>query len=75
MSIRENLIDSQWPGTREAVLSDLKNHFTATEFKRDDVNDAFAALWTATRIFQGKAKRIPDKPEVDSRGLRMEMFF
>jgi predicted RNase H-like nuclease len=41
----------------------------------DDINDAFAALWTAERIYEGTAKVIPDPPEVDSMALRMEMWY
>ncbi|WP_152053420.1 DUF429 domain-containing protein [Tautonia marina] len=41
----------------------------------DDLLDAMAACWTANRIAEGIARRIPDKPPTDSRGLRMEMWF
>ena len=40
----------------------------------DDLLDATAACWTAERLQGGIAKRIPDSPPVDSRGLRMEMW-
>jgi predicted RNase H-like nuclease len=42
---------------------------------RDDFLDACAALWTAGRIYRGIAKRIPDFPECDSRGLDMAIWF
>lgn len=42
---------------------------------RDDFLDACAALWTAGRTYRGIAKRIPDFPECDSRGLDMAIWF
>jgi predicted RNase H-like nuclease len=39
----------------------------------DDVLDAGAALWSARRIAKGTARRVPDPPPVDARGLRMEI--
>jgi predicted RNase H-like nuclease len=42
---------------------------------RDDVLDAFAALWTAERIFLGMSQTIPSVPPKDSFGLNMEMVF
>lgn len=36
--------------------------------------DAAAFLWTARRIFAHAAIRIPEDPEWDEQGLRMEMF-
>ncbi|MGI8483515.1 MAG: DUF429 domain-containing protein [Thermomicrobiales bacterium] len=41
--------------------------------KADDVLDAIAAAWTAQRLVEGEAVRLPDEPEVDERGLRMEI--
>ncbi len=41
----------------------------------DDLLDAMAAAWTAARIARGTAKTLPDRPELDPRGLRMEMVF
>lgn len=37
----------------------------------DDILDAFAALWTAERIFRGHARTLPDAVLRDSLGLRM----
>lgn len=42
--------------------------------KADDVLDALAAFWTARRIASGARRRIPAARQVDSRGLRMEMW-
>jgi predicted RNase H-like nuclease len=40
----------------------------------DDYIDALVCAWTAVCVERGKASRIPDEPEVDERGLRMEMW-
>lgn len=39
----------------------------------DDVIDAFAALWTAERIAEGKAVTHPANPELDAHGLPMSI--
>jgi predicted RNase H-like nuclease len=39
----------------------------------DDLLDAFAACWTAERIFSGQAETLPHDPPRDSAGLRMEI--
>ena len=39
----------------------------------DDVLDAFAALWTAERIFNGTSVTLPAAPLLDGTGLRMEI--
>jgi predicted RNase H-like nuclease len=41
---------------------------------RDDLLDALAAAWTAARIADGAAEALPAGPELDPRGLRMEML-
>lgn len=41
----------------------------------DDLHDALAALWTALRYHRGEARRVPDTPATDARGLRMEMWY
>ena len=41
----------------------------------DDIYDAFAALWTAERIFKGKAEVIPNPSPQDAIGLRMEIWY
>ena len=66
---RERLIDGAWPRQRQEVVGQLSRR----DYEPDDVNDAFAALWTAKRIFSGKAKVLGPQA-VDRRGLRMEMW-
>jgi predicted RNase H-like nuclease len=39
----------------------------------DDLCDAYAALWTALRIHHGQAITLPDGPDVDEFGQRMQI--
>jgi predicted RNase H-like nuclease len=39
----------------------------------DDLLDAAVAAWTAVRIGQKQAVHLPEKPEFDGTGLRMEI--
>jgi len=41
----------------------------------DDLLDAMATLWTADRYLAGRAERVPQTPALDSRGLRMEIWY
>ena len=43
--------------------------------KADDVLDAIVAAWTARRDALGRSRRLPEEPQVDARGLRLEMVF
>ncbi len=56
------------PGRREASR-------WAPPAKPDDVLDAIVAAWTAKRVVDGKAGRLPEEPEMDSTGLRMEIVY
>jgi len=42
---------------------------------RDDFIDACAAAWTARRVFDGAAERLPSNVVRDRRGLDMAMWF
>jgi len=76
MQERVALIDSVWPNARLELLQSLEQQgITREHYALDDLNDAFAALWTSRRIFLGQAQRIPEVPDIDSRGLRMEMWY
>ena len=66
---REALIDATWPGERER----LRHAIRGCRCKPDDLNDAFAALWTARRMRDRKAVVLPASPPKDGRGLRMEI--
>lgn len=41
----------------------------------DDLLDAMVAAWTARRFAAGEAGRLPENPETDVRGLRIEMVY
>jgi predicted RNase H-like nuclease len=41
----------------------------------DDILDALVAAWTAGQAVLGKAKTLPENPELDSKNLRMEMLY
>jgi predicted RNase H-like nuclease len=71
----------------EARLALVSAHFGAEVYERvaaqvkgqgvapDDILDAFAALWSAQRIFEGKARRLPAEPVFDSLGLPMHIWY
>lgn len=63
------LVENGFPEAAQAVAR--AREFTAAP---DDVLDAFAACWTAARIADGEAERLPRRPEKDGKGLRMEMW-
>jgi predicted RNase H-like nuclease len=63
-------------------LAELRQHFDGLDAPKpppganpDDLLDALAAAWTAGRIARGEAGSVPDVPELDPRGLRMEIVF
>jgi predicted RNase H-like nuclease len=66
---RESLVKPLYGAAYAAAQSSLPRG----QYGNDDLLDAFAALWTGERLVAGKALVIPDKPPVDSCGLRMEM--
>ena len=41
---------------------------------RDDVLDAFAVLWSASRIANGDAVRLPEEPRYDAGGIDMAIW-
>jgi predicted RNase H-like nuclease len=49
--------------------------FPRSRVASDDVLDAYAAAWTALRIAENAARRIPPRPPIDAKGLRMEMWY
>ncbi|MBS1994772.1 MAG: DUF429 domain-containing protein [Cyanobacteria bacterium SZAS LIN-2] len=73
--LREALIDSAWPGDRERLAAELAAmHPGAWAF--DDLNDAFAALWSAIRVAQSTAQSFPAEAdgEVDAYGIPMRIL-
>jgi predicted RNase H-like nuclease len=67
---RETPIESEWPG----ALSHMRTLLKGVRYSRDDLLDAFAALWTARRIASGEARSLPAVPATDAMGLRMEIL-
>jgi len=55
------------------AYSSLQKKLPQKKYANDDLLDAFAALWTAERVYNNQAMVIPSEPPVDSCGLRMEM--
>jgi predicted RNase H-like nuclease len=66
---RERLIDREWPGERERLARLLRG----SRYAADDLNDAFAALWSSRRIAGGKARAFPCETQRDSKGLPMRI--
>lgn len=62
-----------------AIFSDLEQFVArsrqADKVAPDDILDAVAAAWTAGRAVIGKANTLPENPEFDSRGLKMEILY
>jgi predicted RNase H-like nuclease len=57
------------------VLTQATGTFKRTQVAGDDLLDAGVLAWTACRIASGRANRVPPHPDVDRRGLRMEIWF
>lgn len=70
-SIRERLIDGHFGA--ELRLSVRQQH-SRSLVQDDDVNDAFAALWTAERIISGSVKILPNPPQWDALGIEMVIW-
>jgi predicted RNase H-like nuclease len=66
---RASLIDNEWPGERERLARELGG----SGYGIDDLNDAFAALWSAKRIAADIAEVFGSR-ETDHCGLRMEIW-
>ena len=69
---REALITGTFGATARA---EVRTAYARGLVSDDDINDAFAALWTARRIAAGTAVTIPPVPPLDAAGLRMEMRY
>lgn len=62
-----------------AIFSDLEEIVVEARKHRevapDDILDALAAAWTASQAVIRKAETLPETPELDSKGLKMEMLY
>ena len=56
-------------------VRECEDAFGGLRAKADDLYDAMAALWSAKRLVEGRAKTIPINPPKDSTGLRMEINY
>jgi predicted RNase H-like nuclease len=72
MDIRSGLVDDFFG--RE-VRSAVRQRHPSNLLADDDINDAFAALWTAERIYSSVAGVIPHPTKVDSLGIEMGMWY
>jgi predicted RNase H-like nuclease len=71
-SIRRSLVENHFgSGAFDEIR---KNHYVKN-VANHDINDAFAVLWTAERIYRWEAKVIPAEDEFDSAGLRMGIWY
>lgn len=60
----------------EGYEEDLLNTaLPASKAGADDLLDAVACSWTAARLVRGEARRFPQEPDIDARGLRMEIVW
>jgi predicted RNase H-like nuclease len=58
-----------------AVLARARAACPRSDVADDDLLDAIAALWTATRIARGRARSLPADPPLDAAELRMEIVY
>jgi predicted RNase H-like nuclease len=67
---RVALLEAFFPDVRGALVC-----FASSGVGKDDLLDAYAAAWSAWRMARGKAHYVPERPELDSRGLRMGIWY
>ena len=56
-------------------MDDILSKSAASGYAMDDAFDALVAAWTAGQAAIGKAKTLPEKPQLDSKSLKMEMLY
>lgn len=57
-----------------ASLIEGRGGFKAVDAGRDDLLDAAVCSWSAARIARGEGRRFPSEPDIDAKGLRMEIW-
>jgi predicted RNase H-like nuclease len=65
---RRTLLEAKLPGIEAVLEADLPR------VGRHHLLDAAVGLWTARRIFARAATRLPEDPEWDEEGMRMEIL-
>jgi predicted RNase H-like nuclease len=71
-SIRRSLVENHFGA---GAFNEIRKNHYMKYVSNHDINDAFAVIWTAERIFNGKAVSIPAEAEFDSVGLRMGIWY
>ena len=71
---RLRTLDNLFPGISREWKNSLQA-FSRREIAPDDLLDAYVLAWTALCIAEKKAQRVPAEPPIDSRGLRMEIWY
>jgi predicted RNase H-like nuclease len=59
---------------RSALRQGLKT-FKRSQVAPDDLLDACVLVWTAYRILNAQADRVPTHTQIDRHGLRMEIWY
>lgn len=67
---RIELLSAIFPDVEEIVIRAHNFKGTAS----DDILDALVAAWTASQALLGNSQTLPNKPDVDSNDLRMEIL-
>lgn len=66
---RHKLLQRVFPGM-DGILANAP----VRGYAMDDAFDALVAAWTAAQTILGKIRTLPEKPELDSKSLRMEIL-
>ncbi len=71
---RERVVALREAGYAPALLETDRVKVGTGRALGDDLLDACVLSWTAGRIVRGEARRLPDAPVCDAKGLRMEIW-
>ena len=71
-SIRRSLVENHFGG---GAFDEIRKNHYLKDVANHDINDAFAVLWTAERIYRREAEVVPAGIESDSVGLRMGIWY
>jgi predicted RNase H-like nuclease len=74
LRVLENIPSLLFHGIRTA-FEQVLHAYKRTDVAPDDILDAYVLVWTALRIWQAQARRVPQVPPCDTRGLRMEIWY
>jgi predicted RNase H-like nuclease len=71
-SIRRALVENRFG---LGAFDEIRKNLYRKDVANHDINDAFAVLWTAKRIYRKEGEVIPADIEFDSAGLRMGIWY